>query len=331
MRLGQNIFITGAGGFIGKHLVESAVQAGFGVIAMIRRKSDAAHLKQAAVVYGDVTDGKKLRTIFSDLAQQGITIDYVVHAAALTKENAKSSFFETNVQGTGNLVKALQEADIFPRKIIFISSLAACGAAALGSRVRVEDNRPISNYGRSKLQAEPLIKNSGMPYIILRPTAVYGPGEKDLLTVFKFISKGINPLLGNRPQELTFIYVSDLVNVILKAITSTVANRTYFVSDGNIYSRKDLTAAISKGLNKKPVNLVVPLPLVKAIAFMTQNVNRLFRTAGPLNLDKYHELVAESWNCDLVPTILDLEFEAGDDLYSGAQKTIDWYKQHKWI
>lgn len=331
MAEGKKIFVTGASGFIGKHLVEQAVKQGFEVYAMVRKSSDTSQLKHAHLVYGDVTSEESMRSIFSNFSSQNIKIDCVVHAAALTKSNSKQAFYNTNYEGTEKLLRVMQSENIKPERIIFLSSLAACGPAALGGMIQLSDSNPVTLYGKSKLQAEPLIKNSGIPYIIIRPTAVYGPGEKDLLTVFKFINKNINPLLGNRPQELTFIYVEDLVNLILKSITSAKVNETYFATDGKIYSRHDLTLAISKALNKKPFNLLVPLPIVKTVAFITQSLNTVFNTPGQLNLDKYNELVAESWNCDLACTIADLQFKSEHDLYTGAQKTVDWYKQNKWI
>lgn len=325
------IFVTGATGFIGRHLVQALLALDFEVFAIVRKTGDTRHLTGATVYVGDITDKGSLIATFNDIVKTGITIDYVIHAAGLTKENAGNKFFETNVAGTDNLLKAIKHSGLNPKKIIFLSSLAASGSVALGKTIGIENENPISGYGRSKLAAEPLIKNSGIPYIIIRPTAVFGPGEKDLLTVFKFIARGVNPLLGSRPQELTFIYVDDLVKLIIKATTGKIENQIYFASDGKVYSRQDLTQAISKGVGRKAVNLVVPLPLVKAIALINEKVNSLFRRTSPLNLDKYNELVAESWNCDMARTIRDFEFEAADDLYTGAQKTIDWYKTNKWI
>lgn len=327
----KKIFITGATGFIGKHIVQKAILQGYEVYAFVRAYSDLTHLRGAHLLFGDITDKESIMTALLDLRVNNIGIDYVIHAAALTKSNDKKAFFKTNLVGTQNLIEVFRVLNMRPERIVFLSSLAACGPGKIGSTIQITDTNPVTFYGKSKLQAEPVIKDSNLPYVIIRPTAVYGPGEKDLFTVFKFINRSINPLLGNRPQELTFIYVDDLVKLVMDALSTEVINETYFATDGKIYTRKDLTLAISKALNKQPIDLIVPLPLVKGIAYITQTLNKLLGTPGQLNLDKYNELVAESWNCNLEPTLVNMGFESKHDLYSGINKTVQWYKQNKWI
>jgi nucleoside-diphosphate-sugar epimerase len=325
------ILITGSSGFIGTHLVEIALQQQFEVYAMVRKSSNTKYLENANIVYGDVNDESNLMSIFDDFNKNNVTIDYVVHAAALTKSNSKKDFFATNYHGTENLINALKKCNINPKKIIFISSLAASGPAKANNQIQLSHQNPITLYGQSKLQAEQLIKNSSFPYIIIRPTAVYGPGEKDLYTVFKFINKNINPILGNHKQELTFIYVRDLVRLILRATISELENEIYFASDGKTYDKQALSLAIGTALNKKPINLKFPLPIVRMVAFIAQYVSAIAGKVSPLNLEKYNELVAESWSCEMTKTVHHFQFQARHDLESGVKKTVEWYKENKWI
>ncbi|MDO9187368.1 MAG: NAD(P)-dependent oxidoreductase [Bacteroidia bacterium] len=325
------ILITGASGFVGTHLVEIALQQQFEVYAMVRKSSSIKYLKNATIVYGDINNEESLFSVFSNFYKNKVTIDYVIHTAALTKSNSKKDFFATNYHGTENLINALKLSNITPKKIIFISSLAASGPVKANDQIKVSHQNPITVYGQSKLQAEHLIKNSGLAYIIIRPTAVYGPGEKDLYTVFKFINKNINPVLGNHKQELTFIYVRDLVRLILRATISDVENEIYFASDGKIYDKHAFSIAISNALNKKPVNIKFPLAIVRIVAFFSQYISAITGKTSPLNLEKYNELVAESWNCEMTKTTHHFQFQAKHDLESGVKKTVEWYKQNKWI
>ena len=327
----KTIFITGASGFVGSHIVEMALQQQFKVYAMVRKSSSMEYLENVDVVYGDVNDEQSLLSIFSAFKNTNVTIDYIIHAAALTKSNSKRDFFKTNYSGTENLISALKKSNLSTNKIIFISSLAASGPAKANSQIQLSDQNPITLYGQSKLKAEQLIKNCGLPYIIIRPTAVYGPREKDLYTVFKFVDKNINPVLGTHKQDLTFVYVGDLVRLILRATLSEIENEIYFVSDGRIYDKNALSTAIAKALYKKPLHIKVPLGIVRIAAFISQYVSAISGKVSPLNIEKYNELVAESWNCEMTKTVHHFQFQAKHDLESGVKKTIEWYKQNKWI
>lgn len=327
----KTIFITGASGFVGSHIVEMALQQQFKVYAMVRRSSSIENLENVDFVYGDVNDEQCLLSIFSDFLKNNIRIDYIIHAAALTKSNSKKDFFQTNYYGTENLINAIKKSNLSSNKIIFISSLAASGPVKRNNQIQLSDQNPITLYGQSKLKAEQVVKNSGLPYIIIRPTAVYGPREKDLYTVFKFIDKNLNPVLGAHKQDLTFIYVRDLVRLILRAAISEIKNEAYFASDGKIYDKNALSKAIANALNKKPINLKFPLGFVKVAAFISQYVSAISGKVSPLNMEKYNELVAESWNCEMTKTAHHFQFQAKHDLESGVKKTVEWYKKNNWL
>jgi nucleoside-diphosphate-sugar epimerase len=325
------IFITGTSGFIGTHLVKRAQQEGFEIYALLRKTSSTKYPENVTIVYGDINDEHSLLKIFSDFSNGGVKLDYIIHAAALTKSNSKKAFFETNYVGTEKLINALKKSNINPKKIIFLSSLAASGPTKANGQILLSQKKPITLYGHSKLLAEGLIINSGIPYIIIRPTAVYGPGEKDLFTVFKFINNGINPVLGSHPQELTFIYVNDLVKLILSAVESEVKDEIYFASDGNIYNKHSLSNAVSKALDKEATNIRFPLIIVRIAAFLSQYSHAWIGKVSPLNLEKYNELVAESWNCEMTKTIHHFNFQPKYNLEYGVYDTVKWYKENKWI
>lgn len=327
----KTIFITGANGFIGRQLIDVAISKGYFVYAMVRKSDLTLKPKEGELVYGDITHENDLLKIFTKLKEQNIKINYLIHAAALTKSISTEAIFRTNYQGTDNLINILEILNFIPEKFVFISSLAASGPTKLNQIIDLDHSKPITMYGHSKLKAEAVIKTSGLPYIIIRPTAVYGPGERDLFSVFKLINKNINPILGNHKQELTFIYVKDLVDLILTAAESEITNQTYFASDGKIYAKTALADAIALSLNKSPINIKLALPVVKMVALVSEYAGKMRGKVSAINLEKYNELIAESWNCETAKTIHHFQFVPKYDLKKGVLKTTQWYKENKWI
>ncbi len=334
MSIKPTIVITGASGFIGKHLVQLAMDKGFVVHALVRKTSKVNELKQmgANIIYGEISSTQSVLNFFKELTDLNLTVDYVIHAAALTKAKTETSFFDTNVKNTRHLLEALEQSGIFLKKFVFISSLAASGPQQLGKRIEKDHDQPITLYGKSKLQAEHIVRSfQTIPHIILRPTAVYGPGEKDLLSVFKIVNKGINPVLGRNPQELTFVYVKDLAELILAAVTSEEENKTYFITDNAVYGKTEFGTQIAKFIDKKVITIRLPLFFVKGISFFLQYLSQLSGKQSPLTLEKYKELTAQSWNCNVSDTFKELKYMPVYTLAEGIRETAKWYKQHKWI
>ena len=328
------ILITGASGFIGKHLVKLAIDKGFAVHALVRKTSNITAIKSlgANILFGEITSTKSILKVFKELNDVGLSFDYIIHAAALTKAKTEKEFFDINTKSTLHLLSAVEQSGIRLKKFVFISSLAASGPEDLGKIIEKDHDQPITFYGKSKLQAERIVKSfETVPHIILRPTAVYGPGEKDLLSVFKIVNKGINPSLGFNKQELTFIYVKDLAELIMAAVISDQENKTYFITDNSIYNKTAFASAISKFIEKKVVNVHLPLMLVKGISFFAQNISNFFGKQSPLTLEKYKELTAQSWNCNVADTFKELNYTPVYSLEEGIKETARWYKQHNWI
>jgi UDP-glucose 4-epimerase len=328
-----SILLTGATGFIGHHLVRSALEKGYHVHALVRETSQVDDLRTSGITfhYADITKFESIKTVFNQLAKLKVNLDYVIHAAALTKARSEPEFLLVNCGGTQYILSALEHTGLRVRKFIFISSLAACGPELLGKVIDKSRSRPITLYGKSKLLAESIVKRSEWPYIILRPTAVYGPGEKDLFTVFKIVSRRLNPMLGFNKQELTFIYVKDLVEMILASLTSPEENKTYFITDGVVYPKSALGNAIATALNKTSLSLTLPLGLVKTMAMLAQYAASLVKKQSTLNLEKYKELTAQSWNCDVTETFKALAYTPRYNLQEGVKETTLWYQKNKWI
>lgn len=328
------ILITGASGFIGKHLAELAIKKGYAVHALVRKTSKTEELKRlgANILYGDLAHTKSILNVFGELYDTGLKIDYIIHAAALTKAKTEKDFLNSNVKTTQHLLAAVEQFGLRLKKFIFISSLAASGPQHLGAVIEKDQNSPITRYGKSKLQAERIVRSfQTIPHIILRPTAVYGPGEKDLLSVFKIVSKGINPSIGFSRQELTFIYVKDLVELILSALITEEKNKTYFITDSAVYKKTDFADTISGSTGKRTIKITLPLFLIRSISLITEYGARMFGKQSALTLEKYKELTAKSWNCNVEDTFKELNYFPAYTLKTGIEETTNWYKRNNWI
>jgi nucleoside-diphosphate-sugar epimerase len=191
---------------------------------------------------------------------------------------------------------------------------------------------PIELYGKSKLEAEKYIRSlDTFPWLIFRPTGVYGPREKDYYVFFKTMSRGMETYIGSRQQILTFIYVKDLVRLIFDALNSPIVRKSYFISDGKEYDTKTFAAITKKILKRKTVKITVPSVIVKQLAFGLEKLYGLWGTIPTLNTDKYNVLSSTNWRCETDPLQHDFGFIAEYDLEKGVSETIDWYKTEHWL
>ena len=201
----MKILITGASGFIGSFIVEEALRRGFETWAAVRKSSSREWLKDERINFIELNLSSKeqLKEQLKDKA-----FDYVVHAAGVTKCLNKQDFRRINTEGTKNLVDALLEVKMPLKRLVFVSSLSVFGAIREQQpyeEIRESDTpQPNTEYGRSKLAAEQYLDSIGtrIPYIILRPTGVYGPKEKDYYIMAKSINLPCPGAWGERQEVL---------------------------------------------------------------------------------------------------------------------------------
>ncbi len=334
----KKILITGASGFIGSTAVDKALELGYETWAGIRGSSSRQYLQDERIRFIDLhyADKKKLKKQLGEFVDKNGRFDHIVHIAGLTKALRKSDFDNVNYEQTRHFVDALIEIDAVPDSFVLMSSLSAIGMGDEINYTPIQCDctpNPNTAYGRSKLKAENYLKSmEGFPYLILRPTGVYGPRDRDYYILMKAVKSGLDVGAGFKKQLLSFIYSEDLVDVIFTLIKKGIRRKEYVVSDGDCYTDREFNAIVQDALHKKHViRLKIPLFLVKPAAFISERAAALCRKATTFNTDKYHIMKQRNWACDITPLKDDIGFQPGYRLKEGVEKTVQWYKDHGWL
>lgn len=334
----ESILITGASGFIGSFIVEEALKRKFGVWAGVRASSSREYLKNRKIhiLELDFAHPNELRAQLSGHKGTYNKFDYIVHCAGVTKCVDKNDFDRVNYLQTKYFVDTLRELNMIPKQFIFISTLSVFGPVREKTyRPIVESDTPMPNtaYGLSKLKAEFYLQSMpGFPYVIYRPTGVYGPREKDYFLMAKSIRQHLDFSVGFRRQDLTFIYVKDIVQAVFYGIEKKVSRRAYFLADGKVYRSRTFSDLIRKELgNPFVIHFRCPLFVLKVVSLLAEFWAKQRRTTSTLNSDKYKIMKQRNWQCDLTPAIEELDFSPEYDLERGVKETIAWYKEKGWL
>lgn len=334
----KKILITGASGFIGSTVVDKALDLGYETWAGIRKGSSRRYLNDERIGFIDLRYGnkEKLKEQIRQFTDKHDRIDHIIHIAGLTKALHKSDFDIVNRQHTENLVDALIETGNIPDTFVYMSSLSAMGPGDETSYTPMHAGQtpsPNTAYGLSKLKAENYLKSiQNFPYLILRPTGVYGPRDKDYLILMKAMKNGLEVEAGFKKQLLSFIYVEDLANVIFSLIDKGTRRKEFFVADGDIHTDAQFNEIVRKALNKRKVlKLRIPLFLVRPAAAINEKIAALSQKATTFNSDKYRIMKQRNWSCDITPLKEEIGFEPKYRLKEGVEKTIAWYQTEGWL
>lgn len=348
----MRILVTGASGFIGSFIVSRGLDLGCEMWAGLRASSSKQYLTDPAIHFAELDLGNRERLreqLLAYKSEMGGAWDFIIHAAGATKSLTREGFFKTNADGTRNLVNALRETDMVPHRFVFLSSLSVFGAiketplpnpTAEGNTyedITASDTPdPNTAYGESKLAAERfLMTQPEFPWVILRPTGVYGPRERDYFLMAKSIKQHIDFSVGYRPQEITFVYVQDVVQAALLACerpAADVVHRCFFLSDGKTYDSRTFSDLLQREIGTRYVfHVKAPLWFLRAVCAVNGTVCRWLGKLTTLNMDKYHILAQRNWNCDIEPARRLLTYQPQWTLEKGVHETVKWYKQAGWL
>lgn len=332
--MGKSVLVVGASGFIGGYITQEGIKRGYDSYAGVRQSSSKEYLTDSDInfIEFDFTDVEVLRTQISEgLSSVGGRWDYIVYNLGATKCINFMDFSRINYQYLRDFCSVLIELNAVPEKFIYISTLGVLGVGDETNYTPFDENstaKPNTKYGLSKLKSEIYLQGlDNFPYIIFRPTGVYGAHEQDYLMMIKSIERGWDFGAGYKRQVISFLYVEDLVSAIYDVISSTLERKIYILSDGNSYSSADFRRITAKLLDKRFVIAIkLPLAIVKLVSIFAQMWGDITFTPSTLNRDKFLIMKQRNWGCDISAAQRDFNFNPKFDLERGLTETIKWYK-----
>lgn len=332
----KTMLIIGAGGFIGGFIAAESLRRGYDTYVAVRESTSRRYLTDPALKFV-VLDYDKPETLADTLRQNAPESglwDYMIYNLGATKCANFADFNRINYVYLKNFVDALREASLIPERFLYMSSLSALGPGDEKDYTPLDGTmipNPNTRYGVSKIKAETLLETiPGFPYIIFRPTGVYGPHEKDYLMMIKSIDSHWDFGVGFRKQMLTFIYVEDLVNAMMDALQAGVLRKKYIISEDRAYTQKEFRRIVADELGKKwviPVKL--PMWIVYAASVVAEKWGVMKMKPSTLNRDKFKIMKQRNWSVDISDAVKDFGFSPKFSLAEGIRHTVAAYLKDK--
>ncbi len=321
------VLVTGASGFIGSHVVDALLKHHCTVHCLVRRTSDLRWLDRTKVQihYGNLEGDFSLQECLQNT-------DYVFHCAGLTIAKTRQEFFRVNATACKSLYEQCVQYGKQLKGIVHISSLASVGPAQPNQPV--DENtptRPLTYYGKSKLAGEEIALqfSSSLPLVILRPPVVYGPRESNFFSFIDGIAKGWNLKIGSENRVLSLIYITDLVQAMLRAaVCPSSGNAVYFITDGNCYPWEDVVDTAAQILKVRPRSIRIPDGLLIFIGLFLEFISIYQKKAPLLDSQRIIDIRQSTWTASSEKFFDHFEFQPQYDLQKGLEETLNWHKNN---
>lgn len=332
----KRVLIIGAGGFIGGFMAKESLNRGYETWVAVRESTSRRYLDDERLhfIVLDYDNADSMSQVLLSSLAAGERWDYIVYNLGATKCANFQDFNRINYEYLRRFVEVLRQCGLVPERFLYMSSLSALGPGDEKNYTPMTSKmipNPNTRYGLSKIKSEVYLETlPDFPYIIFRPTGVYGPHEKDYLMMIKSIDSHWDFGVGYRKQLLTFIYVEDLVNAVYDALEAGVVKKKYIISEDKAYTQAQFRKVVADELGGK---WVIPMKLPMWIVYVASVVAEKWGVAqmkpSTLNRDKFKIMKQRNWSCDVSDAKRDFNFSPRFSLREGIKATVKAYLEDK--
>lgn len=323
------VLVTGGHGFIGSHLCERLLAQGHQVRILARPTADLKNLGSAPVevVRGDLLDPASIEGAVDGAA-------WVFHLAGALKGFREADLRRGNVEAAANLAGALTRRGGSLTRLISVSSLAAAGPAPDGETPSTEDQpaRPVTWYGRTKLEGEAVLRASGLPLTIIRPPIVFGPRDRDMFQVFQLARRGWAPILAGGDRFYSMVFVLDLVEALIAAAAHpAAAGETFYASGPEVVTGREMSQLIAAAVGRRSRVLPLPESLAVLAGKLADGAARWRGRPEIFSSQKVIEMRQRAWVCSPAKAQRVIGWQAAHPLPEALAQTAAWYRDHGWL
>lgn len=324
----MKIFLTGATGFIGRHLCQRLTAQGHTVVCLVRNPDKARLLpkENIQIIRGDLAS---FRSPDFRIPQ----CDRVIHLAATITAKTPAAYTRDNFEAVQTLYECLLRQNWRPKRLLFASSLAAAGPANGKPLTEDDPARPIDPYGAAKLKAENfLVNQSEFPVTVFRPCIVIGPMDANVFNLYRIARTGFGFIRRGPRQPISFISVADLVDAIDKLAQDTTQNhRTYFIAHDQPTDTAGLWLEVARTLGKNIRIIRLPDFILYTVMQLSTLASRLFNTQNIFDKKYYIQMRAPAWTCSSKRLQNDFGWKPRQSLAQVVQETTQAYRQAGWL
>jgi nucleoside-diphosphate-sugar epimerase len=333
----MRVLVTGGSGFLGSHVVERLLALGHEVRCLVRATSDTSFLgevrgpsgERVELAEGSMSDARSLASAVSG-------VDGIVQCAGVIKARTYEDFERVHAGGTVALARAAIEGAPGLRRFVHVSTAGVMGPAPADRRHREDDApNPVTPYSRSKLAGERALLElaSELPITVLRPPAIYGPRDREILAFFQMVRRTRMAFrMGGSMKTMSLVYAADCADACVRALEAEVpSGRAYFVEDGALYSFEQMADAIARAYGSSVLaKPSIPEPIVRAAATASELFGRVTGQTMMFTRDKLPELLMDHFAVDGTAARRELGWEPKVDFDEGARRSAAWYREHRW-